>query len=131
MIDGKRLCDNTSHPLKDIYPMLFGLTIVKGNCFINLFSAIIVMKDFISTISFSIKAIIEQPDRIRVFKHFSLYISLGRLLRLVQSFKFSSIRLQRHAIEECISRNLGQSLRMSCSRLGSLEKSGVSIKCLE
>ena len=130
MIKGKRLCDNPSNPRRDIYPMLFGLTIIKGNCFITVFSAI-VMKDFIRTISFFIRSIFEQPDRIRVFKHFSLYISPGRLLRLVQSFKFSSIRLQRHPIDWCTLRNLGQSLRMSCSRLGSPEKSGVSIKYLE
>jgi len=131
MIENKRLCDNLSNPRRDIYPMLFELTIEKGTCFTAAFSAIRVIKDFICTISFSNRSIFGQPQRMRVFKDFNLYIFLGRMLRLVQSFKLSSVRWQRRPIDWCTSCNLGQSLRMSCSRLGSPEKSGVSTNNLE
>jgi len=131
IIEGKRLRGNPSNPRRDIYTMLFDLTIEKGTCLTAVFSAIRVIKDSICTVSFSNRSIIEQPERMRVFKDFNMYISAGRLFRLVQSFKFSSVRLERHPIDWCTLRNLGQSLRMSCSRLGSSEKSGVSIKYLE
>jgi len=67
----------------------------------------------------------------KVLKDFNLYTSLGRLLRLVQSFKFISSRLQRSPMDWCTLHKLGQSFRMSFSRLGNPEKSGVSLKYLE
>ena len=81
MIEGKRLHDNLSNPRRDIYPMAFELTIEKGTCFAAVFSAIRVIKDFIRSISFSIRQIFEHPERIRVLRDFNLYISRGRLLR--------------------------------------------------
>ena len=72
--------------------MLFELTIEKGTCLTAAFSTIRVIKDFICTISFSMRSIFEHPERMRVLKDFNLYIPLGRLLILVQSFKFSSKR---------------------------------------
>ena len=126
MIEGKRLGGNLSNPRRDTYPRLFDLTIEKGTCL-----TIRVIKDSICTVSFSNRSIIEHPERMTVFKDFNKYTSAGRLLRLVQSFKFSSVRLERHPIDWCTLRNLGQSFRMSCSRLGSPEKSGVFVKYLE
>jgi len=131
MIEGKRLRGNLSNPRRDIYPMLFDLTIEKGTCLTAVFSAIRVIKDFICSVSFSNRSIIEHPERMSVFKDFNIYTSAGRLLKLVQSFKFSSVRLDRHPIDWCTSCNPGQSLRMSCSRLDNPEKLGVSIKYLE
>jgi len=103
--------------------MLFEFTIEKGTCFTAVLSEIRVVKDSICTISSSNMSIFKQPDRIRVSTDFNLYISLGRLLRLVQSFKFIKSRLWRSPMDWCTLRNLGQSLRMSFSRLGSPEKS--------
>ena len=131
MTEGKTLCENPSNPHRDIYPMLFEITNEKGTCFTAVFSAIRVVKDSICTISFSNMLIFEQPDKMRVFKDFNLYISLGRLLRLVQSFKFIKRRLLSFPMDWCTLHKLGQSLRMSFSRLGSVEKSGVSVKSLE
>jgi len=99
MMERKRLCDNPSNPRRDIYPMLFELTIEKGTCFTAVFSAIRVIKDSIFTISFSNGSIFGQPQRMRVFKDFNLYIFLGRLHRLAQSFKFSSVRWRRPPID--------------------------------
>jgi len=67
----------------------------------------------------------------KVLKEVNVYTSLGRLLKLVQSFKFISNRLQRCPMDWCTLHKLGQSFRMSFSRLGSPEKSGVSLKFLE
>jgi len=128
MIEEKKLLSNGR---RDMYPMPFELTIEKGTCFTAIFSVIRVIKDSKCAISLSLMSILEQPERMRVFKDFNLYILLGRLLRLVQSFKFSSKRLQRHPIDGCTLRNLGQHFRMSCSRLGSPLKSGVVVKYLE
>ena len=131
MIEGKTLRDNPSNPQRDIYPMLFELTIEKGTCFTTVLSAIRVVKDSICTISSSNLSIFEQPDRIRIFTDFNLYTSLGRFLKLVQPFKFIKIRLWRSPMDWCTLHKLGQFLRMSFSRLVSLEKSGVSVKFLE
>jgi len=84
MIEGKKLCDNPSNPRRDMYPKLFELTIEKGTCFTTVFSAIRVTRDFICTISFSDRSILEQPERMRVLKDFNIYIPTGRFLRLVQ-----------------------------------------------
>jgi len=130
MIEGKTLRDNPSYPHREIYPMLFNLTIEKGTCFTAVSLAIRVVKDSICTISSSNLSILE-PDMMRVFKDFNLYISLGRLLRLVQSFKFIQRRFWRSPMDWCTLHKLGQSLRISFSRLGSFEKSGVSVKYLE
>jgi len=83
IIEGKRLLGNLSNPRRDTYPMLFDLTIEKGTCLTAVFSAIRVIKDSICMVSFSNRSIIEQPERMRVFKDFNLYNSRGRLLRLV------------------------------------------------
>jgi len=72
MIDGKTLRDNPLCPHRDIYPMLFDLTIEKGICFTAIFSAIKVVKDSICIMSSSNLAIFKQPERIRVFTDFSL-----------------------------------------------------------
>jgi len=131
MIEEKILVDNPSNPHRDIYPMLFELTIEKGTCFTAVFSATRVIKDFICAISSSNMPIFKQPERMKVLKDFNLYTSLGRLLRLIQSFKFISSRLRRSPMDWCTLRKLGQSFRMSSSRFGSPEKSGVSLKNLE
>jgi len=129
--EGKIFGDNLSNRPRDMYPMLFERTIEIGSSFTAVFSAIRVIKDSISAVSFSIRSIFEQPERMRVFKDFNLYIPLGRLLRFVQSFKFWSKRLPRHPIDGCTLRNLGQHFRMSCSRLCSPVKSGVVVKYLQ
>jgi len=131
MIEGKTFRASPSNPHKDIYPMLFEVTIETGTRFTAVLSAIRVVKDSICAISSSNLSIFEQPERMNVFTDFNLYISLGRLLRFVQSFKFINKILQRSPMDLCIANKLGQSLRMSCSILGSLEKSGVSVKYLE
>ena len=92
MIEKEKDCDNVSNPRSDRYPMLLELTTEKGTCFTTVFSAIRIIKDSICTISFSNRPILEQPDRMRDFKDFNLYMFLGRLHRLVQSFKFSDVR---------------------------------------
>jgi len=93
MMEGKRLRGNLSNPRRDICPMLLELRIEKGTCFTVVFSAIRVMRDPICITSFSNRSIIGHPERMRVFKDFDLYISLGRLVTLVQFFKFNSVRL--------------------------------------
>jgi hypothetical protein len=75
--------------------------------------------------------IFEQPERIRVFTFFNLYIFLGSLARLEQSFKFMRRRFSRSPMDECILDKLGQSFIMSFSRFGNFVKSGVLCKCLE
>ena len=108
--------------------MLFELITEKGTCLTVVFSAIRIVRDSNCAISLSIRSIFEQPERFSVLKDFNLYISFGRLLRLVQSFKSSSKRLQRHPIDWCTLRNLRQHFRISCSRHGSLVKSGVVVR---
>ena len=131
MIEGNTFRAGPSNPHNDIYPMLLERTIEKGIFFTQVLSAIRVVKDSICAISSSHWSIFEQPDRINVFTDFNMYNSWGRLLRLVQSFKFINKILQRSPMDLCISSKFGQSLRMTCARLGIPEKSGVSLKYLE
>ena len=53
MIEGKKLGDNLSNRRRNMYPMLFELTIEKGTSFTVVFSVIRVIRDSIRTISFS------------------------------------------------------------------------------
>jgi hypothetical protein len=55
----------------------------------------------------------------------------GRLLRLVQSFKFIKRRLLRSPMDGCNSYKLGQSFIIIFSRFGNFEKSGDLFKYLE
>jgi len=72
MIERKRSRDNPSNPRLDIYPIPFEVTIEKGTCFTTVFSAIRVIKDSICTKSFSNRSIFGQPQRMRVFRDFSI-----------------------------------------------------------
>jgi hypothetical protein len=67
MREGKTSRDNPTYPHKDIYAMLFDLTIVNGTCLIPVFSAVRVVKDSIFPISSFNLSIFEQPERMRVF----------------------------------------------------------------
>ena len=44
-------------------------------------------------------SILKQPERMKVLKDFNLYNSFGRLLRLVQPFKFISSILRRSPMD--------------------------------
>jgi hypothetical protein len=76
-------------------------------------------------------SIFVQPERMRVFKDFNWYIFSGKLLRLVQSFKFIRRILLRSPMDWCILDKFGQSFMISFSRFGSFEKSGLFFKYLE
>jgi len=117
MIEGKRFCDNRSNPRRDIYSMLFELTIEQGTCLTAVFFVTRVIDDFICTISSSNISILKQPERMKDFKDFNSYTSLGILLRLAQSFKFMSCRLQRSPMDGCTLHKHRQSFRMSRSGL--------------
>jgi hypothetical protein len=79
MIDGNTSHENPSYPHKEIYPMLFDLTNEKGTLLIDVLFASKVVKDSICSKSSSNFSIFEQPERMRVFRDFNLYILLGRL----------------------------------------------------
>ncbi|RHN68482.1 hypothetical protein MtrunA17_Chr3g0114391 [Medicago truncatula] len=70
MREGNTSCDNPSYPHRDIYAMLFDLTIEQGTSFTPVSFAISVVNDSICTIS-SKFSIFEQPERMRVFKDFN------------------------------------------------------------
>jgi hypothetical protein len=66
MREGKTSHGSPSYPHRDIYMMLFNLTMEKGACLTPVFAAIKVLKDFICTISSSNLLMFEQPERMRV-----------------------------------------------------------------
>lgn len=129
MIEGNKTLANPSYPQSDINPIFFNLTIENGTCVRLVFSALRVVNDSICTISSSNLSIFEQPERMSTLKDFDFIT--GRFRRHIQSFKFKIRRLGRFPMEWCSSDKFGQSLRMTLSRFGSFEKSGVFDNNLE
>jgi hypothetical protein len=72
MREGNTSCENPLKPHKEIYPMLFDLTIEKGTFVMAVLSAIKVVKDFICSKSSSNLSIMEHPERIKVSRDFNL-----------------------------------------------------------
>lgn len=72
MMEGNTSRENPLYPHKEIYPMLFDLTTEKGTFVIAVLSAIRVVKDSICSKSSSNLSSIKHPDRMRVFRDFSV-----------------------------------------------------------
>jgi hypothetical protein len=72
MREGNTSRENPSKPHKEIYSMLFDLTIEKGTFVIAVLSAIKVVKDSICSKSPSNLSIMEHPERIKVSRDFIL-----------------------------------------------------------
>ncbi|RHN59576.1 hypothetical protein MtrunA17_Chr4g0014811 [Medicago truncatula] len=72
MIDGNTSRENPSWPHKEIYTILFDLTIEKGTLVNAVLSASRVVKDSICSMSSSNLSIIIHPERMRVFRDFNL-----------------------------------------------------------
>jgi hypothetical protein len=72
MREGNTSREKPSKPLKEIYPMLFNLTIENGTFVIPVLSAIKVINDSICSTSSSNLSILEHPEIIKVSRDFNL-----------------------------------------------------------
>ncbi|KEH35870.1 hypothetical protein MtrunA17_Chr3g0135601 [Medicago truncatula] len=117
-----------THHVKILHSRTGDLTTDKGTLVIAVLFATKVVKDFIYSMSSSNLLIFKQPERMRVFRDFNLYVLLGRLHRLIQSSKFIRRILSRCPMLGEISDNIGQSLSTSFSRLGMFEKSRLRVR---
>ncbi len=116
-----------SYPQRDIYLRFFIGAMIDSMCFMAVLSRK-VFKDSISPKFSSRWSILKQPERMRVSREFNLLKLLGRLLRLLQPFKFTKTRWWRSPIDWWTSNKLVQSLSNNFSSLGSFEKSGVWVR---
>ena len=73
---------------------------------------------------------LEQPDRIKIFRDFK-FISQGRPVRLLQSFRFNKLSLLRAPTDGWSSYKLVHPWKISLSRFGHPMKLGVLTKTLE
>lgn len=113
---------------RDNFVSFIKLTMLGGSCVIVISSVWNTDKECISPRSSGNLSIFEQPEMLRFWRNFNLQMPLGTLRSLFQSCTFIWTSLWRHPTDWSMYFSPEQSSRISFSRLGSFEKSGVLIR---